>query len=77
MWNIKLSSQSFYVSPIFFFCMCVSCLTGTLNGCSGDLVIGIEHGNRKMSALLLLCLAFGLEASEAVEMRVIERKLMK
>lgn len=57
--------------------MCVSCLTGTLNGCSGDLVIGIEHGNRKMSALLLLCLAFGLEASEAVEMRVIERKLMK
>ena len=76
MWNIKLSSQSFYVSPIFF-CMCVSCFTGTLNGCSGDLVIGIEHGNRKMSALLLLCLAFGLEASEAVEMRVIERKLMK
>ena len=30
-----------------------------------------------MGTLLLLCLAFGLEASEAVKMRVIERKLMK
>lgn len=30
-----------------------------------------------MTTLLLLCLAVGLEASEAVKMRVIERKLMK
>ena len=32
---------------------------------------------QKMGTLLLLCLAFGLEASEAVKTRVIEGKLMK
>ena len=32
---------------LFFFCMGVSYLTGTLSGCSDDLVIGIEHGDRK------------------------------
>ena len=32
---------------------------------------------QKMGTLLLLCLAFGLEASEAVKTRVSERKLMK